>query len=489
MPQHDVVIIGGGPAGCAAARLLASWGHSVLVLFRNTGVAGTLAESVPPSCRKLFAVIGMLDRIDAAGFYRSTGNTVCWQDEAPRRELFAGGATGYQVERVAFDALMRESAAASGATVREMAVREVRADAGEATVSLGDGSEARGRFVLDCSGRAGVIARRGWRVELKGFPRTVALVGVWTRAAGFPEIEPTHTLVESYGDGWCWSVPLSAQIRYVTAMVDPRRTDIARGKSSAEVYRAELGKTRHVAALVADATQESGPWGCDSSVYVANRYAEAPLLLVGDAASFIDPLSSYGIKKALASAWLAAVAVHTALGNESMTPSALEFFSARETEMASVLIEATRRHFGDAAARHPNPFWTDRAGIEDLPVTADPDTRLLRDDERVRRAFAALKESDGIALGPAPGLRLEPRPLVRGHEIVLEDRLFSDAMPNGVRFLRDVDLAGLLRIAPAHADVPALFDAYNRQFPPVALPDFLGALSVMLAFGMLENQA
>ena len=34
-------------------------------------------------------------------------------------------------------------------------------------------------------------------------------------------------------------------------------------------------------------------------------------LLAGDAGSFIDPLSSAGVKKALASAWLAAVAVST----------------------------------------------------------------------------------------------------------------------------------------------------------------------------------
>jgi hypothetical protein len=45
----------------------------------------------------------------------------------------------------------------------------------------------------------------------------------------------------------------------------------------------------------------------------------------------------------------------------------------------------------------------------------------------------------------------------------------------------------VLTLAPDHDQVPAWFEAYNRRFPPVALPDFLGAVSVMLAFGLLED--
>jgi hypothetical protein len=92
-----------------------------------------------------------------------------------------------------------------------------------------------------------------------------------------------------------------------------------------------------------------------------------------------------------------------------------------------------------------------------------------------------------VALRPGSRAHRQPHALVRGHEIVMEDRLVADGW--AVRFLRDVDLVGLLEIAPSHDQVPALFESYNRRFPPVALPDFLGALSVMLAFGILENSS
>ena len=90
---YDVSIIGGGPAGAAAARLLASWGHSVIVLDR-THSAMSLGESLPPSCRKLFDVLGVTASIDDAKFYRSSGNTVWWEDREPRSETFMDGLKG-----------------------------------------------------------------------------------------------------------------------------------------------------------------------------------------------------------------------------------------------------------------------------------------------------------------------------------------------------------------------------------------------------------
>ena len=68
----DVAVIGGGPAGSAAARLLASWGHSV-VLASRPARQPALAESLPPSCTKLFDEIGVRAAIDRAGLHPRDG--------------------------------------------------------------------------------------------------------------------------------------------------------------------------------------------------------------------------------------------------------------------------------------------------------------------------------------------------------------------------------------------------------------------------------
>jgi flavin-dependent dehydrogenase len=486
MAVYDVAIVGAGPAGSCAARLLAAWKHRVVVLHRRTPTLA-VAESLPPSCRKLFAACGVLDPVERASFYRSTGNTVWWGSDEPRREPFPPGASGYQVDRDEFDDLLRSEARAAGAELVETLVRKVELHGTRACIRREDGGPVDARFVLDCSGRAGVIARDGWRTAIDAHPRTVALAGVWTSRDGWANVDPTHTLVDSYEDGWAWSVPLSPHRRYVTMMIDPQRTQLARGRPAAEIYGAELTKATHLAAVLQRSTLERGPWGCDASVYAAHTYAADPALLVGDAASFVDPLSSYGVKKALASAWLAAVAVHTALAAPALTATALSFFAARESAMAASLERQWRALVSDAASAHAHAFWSDRAAGVDDRGDDEPDPRVLRDDPRVQQAFSWLKSMHALALRPAATLRRAPHPVVRGHAIVLEERLVSDAAPLGMRFLRDVDLLALLALAPEHDQVPPLFDSYNRRYPPVALADFLGALSVMVAFGFLED--
>ena len=78
------------------------------------------------------------------------------------------------------------------------------------TARTGLAKSVRGkpRFTLDCTGRAGVLAREH-RVKEAGFS-TLALCGIWRGAMS--GVDPTHTLVEAYSDGWVWSIPLDAQM-------------------------------------------------------------------------------------------------------------------------------------------------------------------------------------------------------------------------------------------------------------------------------------
>ena len=103
-------------------------------------------------------------------------------------------------------------------------------------------------------------------------------------------------------------------------------------------------------------------------------------------------------------------------------------------------------------------------------------------------AFAAIRESETLAIDRAPEVRVEPRPVVEGDRVVLADHLVNAWASEGVRFLRDVELPRLLALAPAAGSVPELFEAYNRSGPETRLPDFLGALSVCLAKGLARQR-
>ena len=82
----DVVIVGGGPAGSSLGRLLSQWGHRVLLLARPIDRARGLAESIPPSARKLLMAVGVFDVIEQVVFAPNRGNVVWWAGAEPRVE-------------------------------------------------------------------------------------------------------------------------------------------------------------------------------------------------------------------------------------------------------------------------------------------------------------------------------------------------------------------------------------------------------------------
>ena len=255
-------------------------------------------------------------------------------------------------------------------------------------------------------------------------------------------------------------------------MVDPQRSGLARGGSARGVYLAEIAKTAVFSELTAAASFADGPWGWDASTYRADQYAGDGWLLVGDAGFFIDPLSSAWVKKALASGWLAAIVTHTCLVRPAMRQHALDFFSARETEVEAAHARASRRFLTEAAPSHPHPFWSERA---------DESVKDADDTPQVREAFEQLRRAPSLSVRPNPAIRLEPRPAVSGREIVLEQRIVDSDQSAGVRHVRGVDLLVLFELAPSYAQVPDLFEAYARRAPGVALPDFLYALAMALS--------
>jgi hypothetical protein len=351
----------------------------------------------------------------------------------------------------------------------------------------------RARWVLDCTGRAGLLARRDWR-RADPAGRTLAIAGVWHRRGGWDVADPTHTLVESYDGGWAWSVPVSRERRYVTVMVDPAITDVraAGAPGLTSLYSGELAKAGRLATLTQSGGQSlrpprltAAPFARDASSYAASRVADDGVLLVGDAASFIDPLSSYGIKKALASAWLASVVVNTALVDDTMRTPALELYERRER----AVYDALRRRFAElsreARGTAGTDFWRARSS-NDLGDDGEPDIAGFRRDPEVLAALDAMRQRSSIALAPSTRMARVQRPTVRNDRVVLEEHLVVPAFREGIRYIRSIDLVTIAALAPHYDQVPDLFAAYNRAAPPAPLPDFLGALSVAVAKGILD---
>jgi len=481
-------VIGGGPAGSAAAQLLSSWGWAVCLVDRRSA-RPALAESLPPSTRKLLAIVGQLDAVDRAAFHPCDGTVARWAELDRTTET---DAPGFHVDRGAFDRVLRGCAAAAGVSVVDGAARRVEPGSPARVIyaaSSSDNIVLHASCVLDCSGRAGIVARRGFRRARGGY-RTLAIAAEWDCAA-WPPAERTRTLVESYADGWAWSVPLSATRRQCTVMIDGR-TEHAGTLGAA--YDRELAKTRVVGERLSasGARRTSEPWACDASLYDCVRAADESVLLVGDAASFIEPLSSAGVKKALLSAWRAAIVANTCLKGSPAAGAARDFYSRREREVYADCARRSHAFFAEAAARYATPFWSVRAE-HFRPAHGDPardsadadpdewsDTALV-DDAGVRAAFERLRAPGRVRLRAADSLRFEAVPAIEGREVVLRDGVVLRGIAGAVPFAAGVDLPALARLARGGGEVGALIAAYQEQVGPAPIAGLLAGLSLLVA--------
>jgi oligoribonuclease (3'-5' exoribonuclease) len=101
-------------------------------------------------------------------------------------------------------------------------------------------------------------------------------------------------------------------------------------------------------------------------------------------------------------------------------------------------------------------------------------------------AFEQLRAQASVKLRPSGALQVAERATVRGGRVVLDRHLLAQRVPRSVRYFRNVDLVVMVQLAPRYDQVPDLYDAYNRAAPPASLPDFLAALSTMIALDMLS---
>ena len=529
--EPQVLILGGGPAGAAAARLLAQWGVEVVMVERAVGGGGaqSLAESLPPSTRKILAATGLLGVVEAGGFHPNGGNTALWGGEG-RRDDFAGGATGFHVLRSRLDRVLREAAVEAGAEMvggtARLPVRDGEGEGWRVEVALDGGGRAEivPGWVLDCTGRAGVLARR-YRVMESDAP-TLAVVRRYRKEGGWDNVDPAHALVESFERGWAWSVPTSNEERHVAVMVDPRLQAVMEGAADlSTALEAEIDNTALMSSITKSAVPIGDAWAVTASMYTSSKFAPGRALLAGDAASFADPMSSYGVKKALASGWLAAIAVNTSIRTPELAATATEFFSRRERAMyrslrdgLAVQVAGTGVGGGDAEAqgaeRDPRPmgdgaaevaasvadrFWEKRANwLADRPGDAGdasdantpdgPDAEALRDDPEVRAAFHALRLGSGrLRIGSRSTTE---RPVVIGNRIRMAPALVTPRFPGGVRYFRDVDLLRVVHLAPGCGNPGVLYESYQEwaareDLPPVDLANFIGVVALMVADGVL----
>lgn len=310
--DYDVVVIGGGPAGCTAATLLAQHGRKTLLLERDKHPRFHIGESMLPFSEPVVQRLG----IDWSEGNQFKSGAVFIDERTDQRMYFPLSVyrKTYQLERAPFDQLLFENAAKHGAeTHQEEKVLEVECRADGVNI-VSDKGRYRSRYLVDASGRAALLGK-----QRKGIDK-IENLGKFAVFTHYEAIQPGAEADELFRSGsiyvpvvdigWIWIIPLSGRRLSVGLVVQKEQP---KDCTVEELLQRYLAASPILNRLLAGAKQ-SAPVRVEADFSYSNRQRYGlRYACCGDAAGFLDPVFSSGVFLAFTSAARIADRIHQGL--------------------------------------------------------------------------------------------------------------------------------------------------------------------------------
>lgn len=359
--SYDVVVVGGGPAGAAAAIGLADKGFAVALLDRpaTNSPRIRLGETMPPHSRLVLQRLGLWESFCDGGHLPSMGIISYWGSDTPSENdfLFNPHGCGWHVDREQFDACLLAQAEHRGVRVLRGTRVQTCAleDTGQVRVRLaaGAGTLAAG-FVVDATGRAGAVRRA---LSRAGTITIDSLVGLVCNLSVTADAFSMRALIEATERGWWYSAPLPGGGLAAIFMTD---ADFVSGFSAEAVWHEALSGAPATAGRLERVTKSFLDMALrvvSASSFIGRELGGDCWAAVGDAAMGWDPLSSQGICKALESGLSLANAYERFAGGDS---SALQRFFADTNEAFSQYAELRGSYYAEETRWQDSTFWRRR---------------------------------------------------------------------------------------------------------------------------------
>lgn len=282
---RDAVVVGGGPAALAFAIAAAGRGLDVTVLERAAGpVDKACGEGLLPAGHRALADLGVLGGLAPdASFPFSELRWIEPDGAVARLALPAPGGLG--VRRTALSAALRSRARSLGVELLEGAlVTGHRRGPGCIFAEVEDGAAVPARVLVAADGLGSAVRRReGLDVPARGRPR----FGIRQHFA----IPPWADAVEvHFGPG---------AEAYVTP-VGPRRVGVAIlfERASRVTFEQLLARFPALAGVLAAAAVDSAVRGAGPLARAARARVTDRLVLLGDAAGYVDAVTGEGLSLA-----------------------------------------------------------------------------------------------------------------------------------------------------------------------------------------------
>ena len=330
----DVLVVGAGPAGCAAAIRAATHGLHVALIEKANFPRDLPGEALHPDVERIFDELGVAEAISKAGFLRYPG----WIRERSGERTFvpfegqSGLGFGYQAWRSDLDSILLNRARRAGVILVQ--------PAGHATVILsGDqvaGIEAEGktwlcRNLVDASG-ANRLLPRSLRLRVQDFsPRLVARYAYFRGDCDLGIIPE----LREHACGWTWLARVQEDCCQCVQLSLAANTDTPDPPSPFN-------------------SPDVSFRGADVTWRLVPECAGAGYFLCGDAAAVLDPAASSGVARALSSGIEAADFIAQITNNEMDAQAGAALY---RRWCADQFLDQARQLAGRYAELEEPPVW------------------------------------------------------------------------------------------------------------------------------------
>lgn len=298
--QVDVIIIGSGPAGCAAAIRCRQQGlHTLIISPGQSRKQGKSSESIHPG------VLSVLEQLQAAHCVAAATQGVYEGiDTGAQTNLLGEDAQGiwqgYHINRDLFDAALLDTALRQGAMLQDnhIVTGILTGEDRIRGVVTRNGMQMYCRYIIDASGQAAVSGKLLHFTRSFYSPPLVTWTGVCEAVpAGIFDPGKNNTQFIPYTDGWTWLAQEAADRCTWTRL-------------------AAKGRQQLPAPEILQDCRAVGPVQSSNRRWRLFRpVCKEGILLCGDAAGILDPAAGQGILNALLSAIHAAGTVQQCISD------------------------------------------------------------------------------------------------------------------------------------------------------------------------------
>ena len=424
--ESDVIVVGAGPAGSAAAHYLASAGYDVIIVdkqkFPRDKVCG---DFVSPVAQNELSKLGITNlpefkrsnKISRASVYLDGKKLI----SRPVPRVQGLPRYGRVVPRIVLDKLLLEAACKEGAVFLE-GLKAVSMQIKRKGVELKNEGPSgkrilKARLLIGADGSNSTIAKLVRGHTPSSADRIIAMRGYFEDVEGPPNQADLHFNKESF-PGYCWLFPTGKnQANVGIGMV---LDTIPSGNRLKELLHNLIKNDAALHQRLKNAKLIGQIKGWPLTTYNANQLlVYNRVMLVGDAAGLVNPLNGEGIQYALLSGrWASEVAITSITANDfskealSAYPHIVEKELGYGMSVASLIVQLIRN-------RSFNPFW-----LRSL--------ELMAERSRVDPSYADIV--GGILMGTVPQSEATNIEVARG---TIEQAMLSTGLTNLLETIQD----------------------------------------------------